>query len=1668
MKIFIFICVFIYSRLFSCEETSVLVPNIFLSINETQTLMFHDFLPGYYPDLKVGNITNQFYDIKMSETLETIEDYSFQSSPHLKKSKFVPELNCLFLFFTEKNTIFFIEPKMDRFIEIKNNIKLNYSSEFAEASNITCYDLVYLNQTGEIIFDCDIYYANDTKPHTGFIFYTIDAQYNRQFKKVKHLIFNDTDPSRLGIPYLSCVRLLQLKNDKIYRRCSQDELLQNNSVSSYYMEIYNLTYDTQGGSLVYFDYRLDTRIIFTGNMTINTLFGLNNFRVFLVASNTLFSIQLYETPVLGKLFKVLESKTYSKEVIVTLYLFGDRDANVSLSILLTKQSFYLVTNTYPMQVTLLANLGEVSPPVKFHYTQGYFLIEFNKFIKFYQFVQNGTNVTILNSFYHFFPAPQFIFYYINILFIGPLEAVSILSKKTSYYHGENETNWNFNISQILYRKVQLRYNQNFLTNATTRLNSMDMSNVSIIVNNEYTATITIYYWNLEDPKAYFFINSPGDNNNLLISEEVNINLEDYVVGPLTKATLIKTSPIKEAISVADSQSFTLDSTNLIKLGFNPKNIRGSTIYLQIEANSHYFSIIWQNNKNMALTMIRCYEIKDSLITDCIQIVKYDTQSKKILKIERFKNTLWILDESKKLHVLVEQTQSATIAPLDNSPACEDIIISEASNVILCINHNRLYLDAYIIVNNTITMTLMKGDVFGVPGLTIDKLYVDLFDFDSIIVKSGSYLYFFEIVPNYKGDLYYLSRMAKPFSFFLKNKKQMKSNNFDVYIINKPQIRKMIIVDYNFNTIEEYSMEYPTNIFFSRNYPVFGYKIETSILNSHRYLGIVASRPFDMGWEYNFHNQFMLFYDTEQQSGNLLKRKVDLEYDRWKVNIKLLDDNMIFRDSGKIYAALFILNYDTISIKTIENMKLTGTLKNIYRFPDFMNKQFLTFSFRLYFYTIFSREKIFYVLNITLIPKDTVITSPFLDTNEFLQMQSQYREIVFKSIEKYENNRYSYIVPDNVFKGPINNYMYSNEASSASDDQIDIRFSETNSRFNAYLTPTLHFEEYHVKNTNFGDIVSMDLHENILVILSKRLLTFYDINLDYKIVYQFNIPGNKDCLSVEHHAQKDLLVIFCKMQESFSTPVLVIQVFQYEYTLLNKLDNNTNLDNNKSKDNNSDNSNENFLLNNSKNNDTIFRDENGGDHFSYKNADISFNIEKMMFINGDSELMDNNFVSSQSLGDHLFILAKEFYSFTNSIYIFQLPSDENDDNLVCKGQIQMSYEYNMNHNYNVRSENFTIINTQAKIIDFQVYQSNKTGANDSAVIFGLLTLNENEGNFVEFKVNKSANEECSIVVLEKRIHINFKELISFDEITLSSIKFYSLSLISVEESLNNNQNITKIVFLLTTNIEILELELTIINVTLQLKVLYSYRKYFSCNFVASSPLKFNDFLGSFCEKESSEIKNYFLLYKRVVGQNESHPIRTLPLLIDRFELLFYSNNGNYFLILPSYLNLYQEYSIDQNLTLLKSKKRIMQEQNFVLTAYNDLSNASCIIKLINEDDQDPGYGFFWIILLSVLGLIAVVFGYLFFIWLRNVRKEKMVFNEEMIGLEHVKFHRKNNRDGSINSTMVSSISTFNKELNKESLIGEKQEIKKKEPNPKSERYSCEMQIQKKIRDFNKNF
>ena len=93
MKIFIFICVFIYSRLFSCEETSVLVPNIFLSINDTQTLMFHDFLPGYYPDLKVGNITNQFYDIKMSETLETIEDYSFQSSPHLKKSKFVPELN---------------------------------------------------------------------------------------------------------------------------------------------------------------------------------------------------------------------------------------------------------------------------------------------------------------------------------------------------------------------------------------------------------------------------------------------------------------------------------------------------------------------------------------------------------------------------------------------------------------------------------------------------------------------------------------------------------------------------------------------------------------------------------------------------------------------------------------------------------------------------------------------------------------------------------------------------------------------------------------------------------------------------------------------------------------------------------------------------------------------------------------------------------------------------------------------------------------------------------------------------------------------------------------------------------------------------------------------------------------------------------------------------------------------------------------------------------------------------------------------------------------------------------------------------------------------------------------------------------------------------------------
>jgi len=1638
-----FILLFFFYIFQAFYETSSKIPNIFLSYNETQTLFLRDFFPKYFPTFEITNITNQFYSLGTSETLETIDDYSFISSPRLKKSKYVPEIDGLFLFFVEKSSIFFVEKKLDRFLEIRSNIKLKYSlSSFNESSNITCYDLIYLNQTGEIVFDCDLYYSNLSSFKTGFLVYKLDKD-NRQMTLVNYTILNDSDPSRPGLVYLTCPRLIQLNQNKIYRRCWEEETT-NLSSSFNYLEIYNLTFGNDSKAIIKFSDRINSNLIFTGNMTITSAFGLNNYRLLMVANNWLFLLQLYESPpaTTNYTYKIIDSKSYSKEPIISLYLFGNRNANISQSLLLTKLCLYLINNTDPLQnnIKLLTNLSEVSTPIKVHYTKDYFLIEFNKFIKFYHYQQNGTDVNILHSFYHFFPTPDYIIYYVNILFIDNVESISILSKKQSSLHEKNETTWDFNITQILFRVIHLRYNEDILYNQTNHLVSMDISNITAIVNDQYIVTIPINFWNINETQAYFFRNTPTDSHKLLSNENLLINLEDYIVGPLMHANLIKTSPIKETICVVESMTYNLDSA-LNKFGFNPTNVFSSTIFLQIEANSNYFSILWQNTKDLNVIMIRCFEIKDDLVTDCMLLINYAMKNR-ILTIERSKNSLWIMDESKILYVLQEDNFNANITMLPNSPGCDDILISQISDVLFCLNHNRSYLDAYLIINNSLNFSLMNGDVFAIPNLYIDKLYIDLFEYNSLIFKSGSFLYFFEIVPNYQGNLYEIAQKDRSYSFYLKNKKMMKSNSFDAYIINKNQKqRKMIIVDYQFYSIEEYSLDYPTDIFFSRYYPIFGCQITGSIFNLNEYLGIICNQKDSIAFENFNSSRFMFLYDTEQQTSNLLKQKVDLETDRKKYNIKLLEDQMLYQGSSKIYAALLIVNDTTITIKTVENIKLSGTLKNIYQFPGFINNSFLTFSFRLYFYTLFSPEKIFYVLNITLIPKDTVITSPFLNTDEFLQMQSYYNdELSFPLIEKCENDRYMYIVPDNIFQGPINNYIYTTQGSN----------DETNNAFNAYLTPTLHFEDYHIKNEIFGDIVSMELYENVMMILSQKLLTFYDIDEDYRVIYQYTIPDILNCLSIEHHSDRYILVVFCQLLESDSTPALVIEIFDYNYIIYTDDDDTVyNITNN----------------NNTSSGDFIYQDDSdyNDDYFEYNTDEYSFSVDKKNYENGDSELMDNNFVSSQTIGDHLLILAKEFYSFTNSIYIFQLPSDDNDDSLICKGLIQLDYDENVQNTLSVREKNFTVVDYESKIIDFEAYQSNKTSINDNFVIFGLLTLNENDGNYIEVKVNRSEEEECSTVLLQKRIRINFLDVIDFDEIILPSIELYSVSFLSVEE--NFDQNSTKITFLLTTNLEILELELMVFpNDTAQLKVLYSYRKFFSCTFVPSSPVKFQDFLGSFCQKDS-EIKNYFLLYKKGTNQNESHPIRTLPILIDRFELLFHSLNNSYYLILPSYLNLYQEYSIDLNLTLIKSKKKISHDENFLLTAYNDLSNASYIIKFIYEEEEDVELKkLLWILLPTILGILAIVLLFIFLTWFRRNKKKRRVFNEEMISVDASVFIGRKKRD-SMNSTMISSV-TMKQDIIKE-VVTDQNELKVK-ANPKSDRYSCEIQIQKKIRDFNKNF
>lgn len=1606
------------------------VPSLFLSENETLSLSLRDYFPNTYPKIELLGATNQFFSIKSFENLEEFDHYSFESSSSLQKVKFLKEINALFLLFKEKCSIFFLEKHNERFLKIIANTKLKYSMDSAETLRFTCFDLVFLQETREILFDCD---CESSENRTKTVFLSYFLQESKQFL-LKNASFFEKPPS------FACKRLLQRERGLLFRRCARNS---NFSAASSY-EIFEIFlknasfYEISLRNRVNVrDLSSDLRSFLVDAWILEKIPGVlaesreySEYMGLLATNTTVFLVNVSQ-----KTAEITQKRRFSNETLLKLHRIIYESTPCFL--LLSKKSLYFlrvnVSNPTILQVSLVVSLQEASTPQNLHYTRDHLLVEYKYFIKIYRYSSIFADfLRVTAVFLHFFEETRVFRYFTSILFIEDVEIISILWKTSDFLEKEpqesqlfsQKTTWRLNFSQISSRFFELSYS--FSLFSLLPRESLQNSNVSLLINDQFSLTIAVFFWNLSDTRVYFFESLRNREYFLLKSETFAINLENFVIGALPKANLSRKSSIKPQFSVQDSSYWTFDYSSILKenLAFSPQNFLRNTLFLYMEAYASSLSFLWQSSQTNLVSLINCFEIKENLISDCVVLTKFSLKVA-IIKALKAKSLLFLLDSNKKLYYLQENLKNPEIKPVPIAEIlCEDFEIHAEFCLFFCVNHQRGFLDIYSFSQETADLAfeiIAKHETFAIKSLKIDQLFIDFFNMGCLIVKSAKILYFIEIISEFP---------ANSLKFLVKTAMRIESETYSVFLVNSGVFsKKLLIIDLLAHNIKEFSLQNPLNPQFSRQYPVFHYKIRFCVLNSQRYLGIVARNPSDNA-------EYFLFYDIFESTSSILKRKVNLEAGCLKYNVKIMSKNVVNIANSKVYALLLVIKENEISFKTIENIKLLGNLKTFLSFPQLKaekSSRFLTFRFVLYYFNTFHAEKVFHLLNITAIPSDMLVLA-----------ENSLRKV--EVFETFSAGTYSYFLKDGIFQGPITNYMLINEK--------NVEFSN----FNAFLAPTGNFLEYHEKLENYGNVISMDFSkkDQLFVVLSEKMLTFFDVLYDYRVIYQYQIEEGFNCLSINQHKASDFLVIFCKFTENYSTPALYLQFFFYSYE---RKTNKTRDKHAKTDD---------FL-----NKSSTF-DNFNEDNFSVNTKDFTFSVQKIRYKNGDSEIMDNNFVSSDLLGNHLIILAKEYYSSINSVYIFQIPAENNEFSLFCKGKIELFQEIATNSAENLffSSENLTLIDGQANILDFLVYESNKTAKNQEILTLGFLILNEKQGSFLEYTINRSSTEECLALSFTRKFVIDFFELLQFDESLVNSIKLLTYSLIEVSELL---PNFTKISFFLTTSLEIFELELLIFANNFTLNKIYSYRSFFSCSFVASTAIKLGNFLGAFCEKDSNEIRNYFVLYKKNLNKSKnesfSHPIRSLPLLISLFEVIFIEKQANYAIILPSYLNVFQEYALDENLTIFKGKKPLKTSSIYSLIAYNDISKTSCDI-IINVSAKNSTKSVFIVIiaiLVVVFLIILVVFAYIMYLK-RKKKKTQLIFNEDMkVFLETwAEFNKK--RDESLHSTMTascepSSFAAVHKE-NKENK-GDNLENSIKH-SKKSDRYSVEVEVKKKIKNFNKNF
>ena len=556
-------------------------------------------------------------------------------------------------------------------------------------------------------------------------------------------------------------------------------------------------------------------------------------------------------------------------------------------------------------------------------------------------------------------------------------------------------------------------------------------------------------------------------------------MENYVVGPLVNINIKKVSPIRENLEIKSIEERRIDFYTISKINqnINFQNFKTQTSFLEVEEDNISVQFFWRCDRDKSFYFIKCFEknyVYSGTVSSCVVVLK-KKQLEKILKLQTYLNKRVFLDENKKLFFLDQSVLNDSISYLDKSINCEDFYIVETSGLLFCINREKKFLNIYKISEEFKSLNLIGKNVnFGIQDLFLEKLFIDLFDFNCLILKSGKSIYFIEVVQNYNDDIEYawiLKNLDKLqlYKFVVKSIHTLSSPSLILLLVKHYLSPSLLVIDPSMNKIEEYSLSNPLDPIFIRVYPFFegGGEIVEARLVGNRYLSIISCNEKK--------NNFISYFDVQEQTGSNMKRRVEFDEDErvYQIQYNLPQSSS---SENKIYGNYLLLKRGELLIKTIENMKLVGSIKNSPLHPNFKKKGPLSFDVTIFFDNPFTSYKVFHSFTINFTPKDVLVLLKEEDT----EVQAERRE---------EGGEIKFFLAQNVFKGPIMDFKVEGK---------EFKFYQN---FQAYLKPTNNFIDYKAKTDKYGELISMTSYGDILIVLSENILTFYSIQ-DFEVKEMF--------------------------------------------------------------------------------------------------------------------------------------------------------------------------------------------------------------------------------------------------------------------------------------------------------------------------------------------------------------------------------------------------------------------------------------------------------------------------------------------------------------------------------------------------------------------------------------